>query len=172
MDWGTSGSQRTCTPVSAPGARLLARPGLSTRPLTHSSAICRRAELQGSSRLFLDTADVAEYSNHLPLGIFHGVTSNPTLLELAGVRAPSHFPYSRSRPERTVSHDTAPQSCHTRRTRTFSFGRLSALSRHWVSSRRQPFRSARASSCVKHGARAWVIWSNVDVSLLLSTRGL
>ncbi|KAJ1488821.1 hypothetical protein T484DRAFT_3584002 [Baffinella frigidus] len=45
----------------------------------------RGAELQGSSRLFLDTADVAEYSVHLPLGIFYGVTSNPTLLERAGV---------------------------------------------------------------------------------------
>jgi len=45
----------------------------------------RSSELHGSSRLFLDTADVAEYSVHLPLGIFYGVTSNPTLLENAGV---------------------------------------------------------------------------------------
>ena len=32
-------------------------------------------------RYFLDTADEAEWSELLPLGIFHGVTTNPTLLE-------------------------------------------------------------------------------------------
>ncbi|CAJ1334124.1 unnamed protein product, partial [Effrenium voratum] len=32
-------------------------------------------------RLFLDTADVEQYKNFLGLGVFHGVTTNPTQLE-------------------------------------------------------------------------------------------
>ena len=40
---------------------------------------------RGESRLFLDTADEAEWRSLLPLGIFHGVTTNPMLLERAGV---------------------------------------------------------------------------------------
>jgi transaldolase len=41
-------------------------------------------ELRGASRLFLDTADTTEWEELLPTGIFHGVTTNPTLLERAG----------------------------------------------------------------------------------------
>lgn len=40
---------------------------------------------RGESRFFLDTADASEWKSLLPLGIFHGVTTNPTLLERAGV---------------------------------------------------------------------------------------
>lgn len=40
---------------------------------------------RGGSRFFLDTADTAEWEALLPLGVFHGVTTNPTLLERAGV---------------------------------------------------------------------------------------
>ena len=40
---------------------------------------------RGTGRLFLDTADSAEWEALLPLGIWHGVTTNPTLLEAAGV---------------------------------------------------------------------------------------
>lgn len=40
--------------------------------------------LRGESRLFLDTADMAIWKELLPTGIFHGVTTNPTLLERAG----------------------------------------------------------------------------------------
>ena len=40
---------------------------------------------RGASRFFLDTADVREWEELLPLGIFHGVTTNPVLLERAGV---------------------------------------------------------------------------------------
>ena len=40
---------------------------------------------RGASRFFLDTADVREWEDLLPLGIFHGVTTNPVLLERAGV---------------------------------------------------------------------------------------
>lgn len=39
---------------------------------------------RGESRFFLDTAVVSEWSALLPLGIFHGVTTNPALLERAG----------------------------------------------------------------------------------------
>eukprot|EP00961_Rhodomonas_salina_P257229 3476346-Rhodomonas_salina.3 len=42
-----------------------------------------RAELTGESRLFVDSADVNTWSL-LDLGIFHGVTTNPVLLERAG----------------------------------------------------------------------------------------
>mmetsp|Transcript_27034 Transcript_27034/g.39540 ORF Transcript_27034/g.39540 Transcript_27034/m.39540 type:complete len:271 (-) Transcript_27034:241-1053(-) len=37
-----------------------------------------------SCRFFLDTGDMVEWNELLPLGIFHGVTTNPTLLERAG----------------------------------------------------------------------------------------
>ena len=40
---------------------------------------------RGSTRFFLDTASTAEYDSLLPLGMFHGVTSNPTILERDGV---------------------------------------------------------------------------------------
>jgi transaldolase len=39
---------------------------------------------RGSNRLFLDTAVESEWHSLLPLGIFHGITTNPTLLERAG----------------------------------------------------------------------------------------
>ena len=42
-------------------------------------------EARGSCRFFLDTADVSEYKSLLPLGIFHGVTCNPTILQRCGV---------------------------------------------------------------------------------------
>jgi transaldolase len=35
-------------------------------------------------RLFLDSADPADWGRFLPLGFFHGVTTNPVLLEHAG----------------------------------------------------------------------------------------
>lgn len=41
------------------------------------------AEFRGAGRLFLDTADIAEWDDLLPLGIFHGVTTNPILLQRA-----------------------------------------------------------------------------------------
>jgi transaldolase len=41
-------------------------------------------EFRGDSRMFLDTADTKEWDELLPTGIFHGVTTNPTLLERAG----------------------------------------------------------------------------------------
>ena len=36
-------------------------------------------------RLFLDSADRAAWADWLPSGLFHGVTTNPTLLRRAGV---------------------------------------------------------------------------------------
>jgi transaldolase len=38
---------------------------------------------RGTSRFFLDSADVNEWHKLLPTGIFHGVTTNPELLEAA-----------------------------------------------------------------------------------------
>ncbi len=38
---------------------------------------------RGPNRLFLDTALTSEWESLLPLGIFHGITTNPTLLERA-----------------------------------------------------------------------------------------
>ncbi|WP_062013478.1 transaldolase family protein [Aureimonas sp. AU4] len=38
-------------------------------------------------RLFLDTADRAAYARWLPTGLFHGVTTNPTILERSGLRS-------------------------------------------------------------------------------------
>lgn len=38
-----------------------------------------------SCRFFLDTANVEEYKRLLPLGLFHGVTTNPTILQRANV---------------------------------------------------------------------------------------
>lgn len=40
--------------------------------------------MRGGGRLFLDTAVESEWESLLPLGIFHGVTTNPVLLERAG----------------------------------------------------------------------------------------
>ena len=36
---------------------------------------------RGNCRFFLDTADTTEWDALLPLGLFHGVTTNPALLE-------------------------------------------------------------------------------------------
>jgi transaldolase len=42
------------------------------------------APQRGTNRLFLDTAVQSEWEDLIPLGIFHGITTNPTLLERAG----------------------------------------------------------------------------------------
>ena len=69
---------------SGPGPSL----GSGAGPLAASrSAVAPEnpAVTRGGSRFFLDTADVAEWEALLPLGMFHGVTTNPALLERAGV---------------------------------------------------------------------------------------
>jgi transaldolase len=38
-------------------------------------------------RLFLDTADREAWARWLPTGLFHGVTTNPTILQRAGLRS-------------------------------------------------------------------------------------
>ena len=40
-------------------------------------------DARGPSRVFLDTADEKEWEALLPLGVFHGVTTNPSLLQAA-----------------------------------------------------------------------------------------
>lgn len=42
-----------------------------------------KARFESGLRLFLDSADPEEWSQYLPLGYFHGVTTNPLLLERA-----------------------------------------------------------------------------------------
>ena len=68
------------------GAKVQWRPYTSTGPsplAASRSAVAPEnpAVARGGSRFFLDTADVAEWEALLPLGMFHGVTTNPTLLE-------------------------------------------------------------------------------------------
>jgi transaldolase len=41
---------------------------------------------RGGPRLYLDSADPEAWAEHLPTGVFHGVTTNPLLLERAGQR--------------------------------------------------------------------------------------
>jgi len=43
-----------------------------------------RDNIRGGNRLFLGTALVKEWTELLPLGIFHGITTSPILLERAG----------------------------------------------------------------------------------------
>lgn len=69
--------------------RLLLCAGLLL-PCAHALALPKPTPPQhrthrGDSRFFLDTADVVEWARLLPLGIFHGVTTNPVLLQRAGV---------------------------------------------------------------------------------------
>jgi len=45
-----------------------------------------RDEIRGTNRIFLDTAVVDEWKELLPLGIFHGITTNPQVLERAGIK--------------------------------------------------------------------------------------
>ena len=54
-------------------------------PTPSSATALSLPQHRGASRFFLDTADVREWEELLPLGIFHGVTTNPVLLERAGV---------------------------------------------------------------------------------------
>jgi len=54
-------------------------------PLVVLAPAALLAPARGSCRFFLDTASVLEYSELLPLGLFHGVTTNPTILARCGV---------------------------------------------------------------------------------------
>jgi transaldolase len=51
---------------------------------TTSLALSFHHIVRGQARFFLDTAVESEWNDLLPLGIFHGVTTNPVLLERAG----------------------------------------------------------------------------------------
>lgn len=50
---------------------------------TSTSPITVDRSVHPNTRMFLDTAVESEWDKLLPLGIFHGVTTNPTLLERA-----------------------------------------------------------------------------------------
>ena len=43
------------------------------------------AAMRGSCRFFLDSASLHEYRALLPTGMFHGVTTNPSILQRDGV---------------------------------------------------------------------------------------
>ena len=84
LAFGAKAQWRLAYTGAGPGPSL----GSGSGPLAASrSAVAPEnpAVARGGSRFFLDTADVAEWEALLPLGMFHGVTTNPTLLERAGV---------------------------------------------------------------------------------------
>ena len=84
LAFGAKAQWRLAYTGAGPGPSL----GSGSGPLAASrSAVAPEnpAVARGGSRCFLDTADVAEWEALLPLGMFHGVTTNPTLLERAGV---------------------------------------------------------------------------------------
>ena len=84
LAFGAKAEWRLAYTGAGPGPSL----GSGSGPLVASrSAVAPEnlAVARGGSRFFLDTADVAEWEALLPLGMFHGVTTNPTLLERAGV---------------------------------------------------------------------------------------
>ncbi len=59
----------------------------NSEPLAFSATTCTSSngnKHRGLNRLFLDTAVESEWNSLIPLGIFHGITTNPTLLERAG----------------------------------------------------------------------------------------
>lgn len=50
-------------------------------PTTEALQLPLHLSYRGSNRLFLDTADTSVWDELIPLGIFHGITTNPTILE-------------------------------------------------------------------------------------------
>ena len=74
---GTSYTERFSTDASSSSSE---EKGIRSGRL-HPTAMANR----GSARLFLDTADESLWAKHLPLGMYHGVTTNPLLLQRAGV---------------------------------------------------------------------------------------
>lgn len=50
-----------------------------------TGALAFTPQHRGASRIFLDTAGTNDWDELLPTGIFHGVTTNPTLLQRANV---------------------------------------------------------------------------------------
>ena len=98
------------------GAKVQWRPYTSTGPsplAASRSAVAPEnpAVARGGSRFFLDTADVAEWEALLPLGMFHGVTTNPTLLE----RAPSRRNGLGSTTQRARQHNAHLRRQHLSR---------------------------------------------------------
>ena len=51
--------------------------------LNNYSYVSSFAPQRGDCRFFLDTADTKEWDELLPIGMFHGITTNPTLLARA-----------------------------------------------------------------------------------------
>lgn len=57
---------------------------VSVAPLASALIPLKPPGMRADARFFLDTADTAEWEALLPLGIFHGVTTNPITLDNAG----------------------------------------------------------------------------------------
>lgn len=57
---------------------------IATSTIHISQCLSPAATAGRSNRLFLDTAMESEWASLIPLGIFHGITTNPALLEVAG----------------------------------------------------------------------------------------
>ena len=64
------------------GSNILLKIILFGIPVTNCLILPER--FRGSNRFFLDSAVVADWNELLPLGLFHGVNTNPGLMEEAG----------------------------------------------------------------------------------------
>lgn len=60
---------------------------------------------RGNARLFLDSADMAEWDSLLPTGVFYGVTTNPSLLERCNQPCTVENLNRLARKALTVSHE-------------------------------------------------------------------
>jgi transaldolase len=58
---------------------------LPTPPSLRQRRSSINSKLSSHQQLFLDTASVEQWERQIPLGIFHGITTNPVLLERAKV---------------------------------------------------------------------------------------
>ncbi|CAI5493655.1 unnamed protein product [Closterium sp. Naga37s-1] len=99
---------------------------------------------RGRLRLFLDTADVAEWEKWLPTGIFHGVTTNPLLLERAG---------------RECSVDALAELAHT----AFGLGAQEIQLQTW---------GATADEMVETGKRLGIIDPRVVIKIPATVTGI
>mmetsp|Transcript_30038 Transcript_30038/g.85702 ORF Transcript_30038/g.85702 Transcript_30038/m.85702 type:complete len:328 (-) Transcript_30038:87-1070(-) len=64
--------------------RRSARAGRRTQPESRVTRLAYPLGGAANLRLMLDTSDLKEWEKFLPLGFFHGITSNPVLMQRAG----------------------------------------------------------------------------------------
>ena len=63
----------------------LPRPGLAWPPVAAAEFAAFTTRVSLAPRLFLDSADTRVWEAICPLGLFHGITTNPTLLRRSGL---------------------------------------------------------------------------------------